>query len=249
VGTEAWTCLVAWWYHGTLQNLGLVHLPPENRAAALHEQLSQVAWAGELEGWLTSPPRYHLVADEAAAAEWAPLFPPERPVQVTHPLPLPDLAQLTARRAAMANGAGIGLMLPEYKARYRQQFIDRLWMRGLGALLMLYVLGVLIYFALNEVAKWRLGNVQDQITGLAPQYTNTLVMKEQVKVLQDQLDMRYAALDCYRAVAESMPTDFQLDSFQFEGGRRLVFVWHRPLRFQREGAGVLRCDPEVRGQQ
>ena len=50
------TALVAWWYGGALQNLALLMLPPTNRPASLKEQLLQMAWAGELEGWLTAPP-------------------------------------------------------------------------------------------------------------------------------------------------------------------------------------------------
>ncbi len=64
--------LVAWWYGKVLRNLGLISLSASERPASLKEQLMQVAWAGELEGWLNSPPRWHLVADAAAAAEWEP---------------------------------------------------------------------------------------------------------------------------------------------------------------------------------
>src|SRR5262245_40845701 len=59
-------CMVAWWYGGVLQNLSIAHLPAgETRATVLQEQLAQATWAGELEGWLTSEPKVHLVADEA----------------------------------------------------------------------------------------------------------------------------------------------------------------------------------------
>jgi hypothetical protein len=223
VGPDPWSCLVAWWYEGTLHNLSLLHLPAsESRGQALQEQFSQMAWSGELEGWLTSPPRYHLVADSETAAAWVPLFLPEQQVEVLPPVPLPELAAMTARRAAAANGAVASLLPPEYSARYRQQFIDRLWMRGIGGVLLVYVFGVLIYFALIEFAKWRLGNVQDQLASLGQSYTNTLQMKEQVKVLQDQLDLQYAALDCYKAIAESLPEELTLDSLNFERGRRIT---------------------------
>jgi hypothetical protein len=67
--------LVAWWYGGVLRNLGLVHLPAgERRGEVLKEQLSQMTWAGELEGWLTSPPRWFLVVDDATAADWQPIL-------------------------------------------------------------------------------------------------------------------------------------------------------------------------------
>jgi hypothetical protein len=65
------SALVAWWYGGVLQNLDLLTLPQSKTAEGLKEQLLQMAWAGELEGWLTSPPEWHLVAD-IAAAQWEP---------------------------------------------------------------------------------------------------------------------------------------------------------------------------------
>jgi len=37
-------------------------------------------------------------------------------------------------------------------------------------------------------------------------------------VLQDQLDLQFAALDCYKAVADNLPTELTLDSFQFASG-------------------------------
>ena len=60
--------LVAWWYGGVLQNLSLITLPAANRPESLKEQLLQMAWAGELEGWLPAPPAWHLVADAPTAA-------------------------------------------------------------------------------------------------------------------------------------------------------------------------------------
>src|ERR1041385_5707550 len=68
------TALVAWWYGGVLHNVDLLTLPPAGpeRPASLRDQLMQMAWAGELEGWLTAPPRWHIVAEEAVAREWEP---------------------------------------------------------------------------------------------------------------------------------------------------------------------------------
>src|SRR6185369_12438002 len=64
--------LVAWWYGGALKDIGLVAFPAAgaDRVTGLRDQLLQMAWAGELEGWLTSPPAWHLVDEGARAAEW-----------------------------------------------------------------------------------------------------------------------------------------------------------------------------------
>lgn len=222
-GAEQASCLVAWWYGETLHNLTLVRLPPtENRGPALQEQLHQMAWSGELEGWLVAPPRIHLVADAETAAAWTPLFTPDQAVTIVAPLSWADLAARTARRVATAKEGVAGLMLPEFVARYRQQFIDRLWMSGVGALVLLYVFGVVVYFGLTEWAKWRLDGLQGELAFKAPKYTNTLQLKAEVKVLQDQLDLRYAALDCYKAVAENLPGEVQLDTLNFERGYKLT---------------------------
>ena len=52
----------------------------------MKEQLAQIVWAGELEGWLTAPPQWHLVADGATAGEWETLLRDGlgEPVEVTH---------------------------------------------------------------------------------------------------------------------------------------------------------------------
>ena len=67
--------LVAWRSDGALRNLCLLVLPPDgDRAKSLKDQLAQLCWAGEMEGWLTEPPRWHLVADPVNAAEWEKLL-------------------------------------------------------------------------------------------------------------------------------------------------------------------------------
>ncbi len=229
IGLDQTSCLVAWWYGETLHNLTLVRLPPtENRGPAFQEQLNQMAWAGELEGWLVTPPRVHLVADAETAAAWTPLFTPEQAVVVVPPLSWADLAGRTARRVATAKNGVAGLMLPEVVARYRQQFMDRLWMSGVGAVLLFYVFGVIVYFGLTEWAKWRLENLQSEVALKAPNYTNTLQLKAEVKVLQDQLDLRYAALDCYKAVADNLPEGVVLDTLNFERGSKLTLFGTAP---------------------
>jgi hypothetical protein len=223
LGGRESACMVAWWYEGVLQNLSVIQLPAdEKRAAVLQELLAQTTWAGELEGWLTSDPKLHLIADEATARAWLPLFDPAQPVEVVAPLPPRELAALTARRAA-ANGTATNLLPPEFSARYKQQFIDRLWMRGLGALLMIYVAGVLVYFGFVQFAAYRYNGIQRQMTALGPTYTNTVRLREELKVLQDTIELQYAALECYQAVAQALPSELTLNNINFERGRKVTF--------------------------
>lgn len=229
VGGNANTCMVAWWYDGVLQNLSIIHLPPdEKRAAAFQEQLAQTVWAAELEGWLTSEPKYHLIADEVAASVWRPLFDLTQTVDVIAPVPPHELAALTARRVAV-NGAATNLLPPEFATRYKQRFVDHLWMRLLGAVVMLYIFGVVIYFGFVQYAKYRFNSVQSQVVALGPTYTNAMQMRERLRVLQDTLELQYAALECYKSVAETLPSELTLKTINFERGRKVTFFGTAPV--------------------
>ncbi len=216
IGNEKNYCLLAWWCGGVLQHVSLIPLPPaEQCAALLKEQLAQTAWAGELEGWLTAPPRVHVVTDNPSAEPWLQQFVTGEAAEVVPSAPAAELATHTIRRLAR-NGASTNLLPPEYTARYRQQFIDRLWMRGLGAVLAVYLMGVAVYFGWVQFAQWRLDQVAEQAALLANSYTNTLQIKAHVNVLQDQIDLQYAALDCWKAVADYLPPEMTLQTLTFD---------------------------------
>ena len=224
LGGQEGTCMVAWWYAGVLQNLSIIHLPAgEARAAGLQEQLAQTTWAGEVEGWMTEPPKIHLMADDTTAAGWLPLFDLTQQVEVVPPMAPQDLAQLTARRVA-ANGSLTNLLPPEYATRYKQQFVDRLWMRGIFSLVLLYIFGVVIYFGFVRFSAYRLDSVQTDSRTLGLEYTNTIRIKEQLRVLQDTIEMQYAALDSYKAVSDTLPPELTLSGLTFERGRKLTIV-------------------------
>jgi hypothetical protein len=113
------------------------------------------------------------------------------------------------------------LLPPEFSARYQQQFIDRLWMRGLGALTLVYMTGVLIYFGALWVLKYNAGKLQDQVSSLSASYTNALQLKERVRILQEQVNLKFAALDCWKAASELLPPELTLTSFSFSKGVKL----------------------------
>lgn len=228
-GAEEQSCLIAWWQGGILRNLSLLHLPKDNRAAFIRDQLAQMAWAGELEGWLTGAAHRHLVADAAVAAEWETSLREnsDAPVTVTPPLPPAQLAALTARRAAQATPR-VPLLPPEYLTRYRQLFVDRIWMRALGAMLVAYLFGTLIYFGALEYLKYQTGGVEQQLSALSGSYTNAIKLREKTRVMQDQLSLQYAALDCWKAAAELLPEDLSLDGLRFEKGKTLTIFGTAP---------------------
>jgi hypothetical protein len=217
--------LVAWWFDGALRNLSLVNLPPPgrgDRVAQVRQQLLQAAWAGELDGWLKTAPTWHLVADDAAAREWEPVLRQalDEPIQIVAPLLAADLTARTASRGARS-GSQASLLPPEFAKRYQQQFVDRLWMRGLLAVSGAYVLGCLVYFALLNWTFHQKDTVQQQVRNLGSSYTNALQLKAKYQVLLDRQELKYAALDCWKLVAELLPERTELRSLNFTDGRKL----------------------------
>jgi len=216
--------LVAWWNRGTLRHLSWLILPPgEDRAPAVKAQLAHLTWAGELEGWLTaSPERWHLVADPVNAADWENTLREAlgEPVTITPPLSPVDLAAQTARRAAAA-GTRATLLPAEFPARYHQQFVDRLWLRGLITTGVLYAIGVVIYLSATQVLAYRTQGVEQQVAALSGSYTNALELKARYEVLKQRAELKYAALDCWKIVAEQLPAGIVLQRFSFADGQKL----------------------------
>jgi hypothetical protein len=215
--------LVACRGDGALRHLSFLLLPSEgDRAKNLKDQLAQLCWAGEMEGWLKAQPQWHLVADTSTASEWENLLASalnER-VPVTPPPPPAELAARTARRATAAAG---GTMLPaDYSIRYHQQFVDRLWLRGLAATGVLYAIGVVIYFCATTVLGYQTRAVEQQVTQLGDSYTNVLELRARYNVLKERQALKFAALDCWKIIAENLPEGLTLQRTSFAGGQRLT---------------------------
>jgi hypothetical protein len=134
---------------------------------------------------------------------------------------------MTATRAAQAGSEG-NLLPAEFSIRYRQQFVDRLWMRGLGAVVALYLIGVLVYFARLELELYRTRAVEDLAAERGPIYTNALQSKAKFQVLKDRQDLKFAALECWKVVAELLPDGVTLDGYNFSEGKRLTLSGSAP---------------------
>ncbi len=217
------TALVAWWYGGRLQGINALTFPAQNDAAeSLKEQLAQMAWAGELEGWLTSMPVWTLVADDETVARWeTPLRKGlDAPIRLLHPTSPVELAARTAKRAAQSDSKS-NLVPAELATRYRNQFFDRLWIRGMFAAGAVYFILVAIYLVVVEVQDYRVGKVEAYVEGLGSSYTNALQLRERFQVLKTREELKFAALDCWKATAELLPETLTLDGFSFAEGRRL----------------------------
>lgn len=230
------SALVAWWCGGSLQNLNLLTRPEIGDAtASFKAQLGQIVWAGELEGWLTGTPAWHLVADETVAAGWEkPLREAlDAPVRVIAPLPPVQLAALTAKRATELD-AKANLLPPEYAKRYQQQFQDRLWLRGLGAVVGLYCVGVMIYGLALFVQNLRTVSVEKKVAAIRHSYTNATELKARYDVLLDRQALKFAALDCWKAVADNLPDGLTLEGFTFADGRKMMLTGNAPAGQDKE---------------
>ena len=193
VGAPGEPALVAWWYGGTVQNLTLVSLPPGlERGPQLRTQIEQIAWAGELEGWLPGPPKVHLVASRSEAGFWEPVFKDAgEQIEIIAPMAGKELAARAAQRCA--GNPSTNLLPPEFATRYRQQFVDGLWMRGFFALLSAYIVAVLIYFGMLYALNIKFNHVKQDLAVQGVAYTNALKDHEQFDILQSRNDLKFAA--------------------------------------------------------
>lgn len=215
--------LVAWWFGGALRSLGLITIPAAgDRAAELKSQIQLLAMAGEVEGWLTGPFTWHLVADPVNATEWETLLRTAtgEPVKVSAPPAPAELAGRTAQRAAAAGG--ISLLPAEFTGRYHQQFIDRLWLRGLAYAGMAYVAFLAVYFCAVAYRGHQVDGVEQQVAAIGNDYTNVVQLKARYAVLAERAQLKYAALDSWQAVAQQLPPGIELQHMSFSDGRRLM---------------------------
>src|SRR5262249_45835627 len=86
----------------------------------------------------------------------------------------------------------------------------------------LYLIGLLIYGVAVGFASYRTGQVEREVAVLGPAYTNVIKLKAQYEILKDRQDLKYAGLNCWKAVAELMPDSITLDSLVFSEGRKLT---------------------------
>ena len=52
-------------------------------------------------------------------------------------------------------------------------------------------------------------------------YTNVMQLKARYDVLKERQDLKYAALDCWKIVAEQLPPNITLQRFSFADGQKL----------------------------
>jgi hypothetical protein len=146
---------------------------------------------------------------------WAPIFQDAgEEIDVVAPMPEAKLAARSAQRCAA--GPATSLLPPEFATRYRQQFVDGLWIRGGVSVLCLYVAGVLIYFGMLYAQNLTYDHVKRDLAGIGQSYTNAMKDSAQLQILEDRSALKFAALDCWRALAENLPESVSLDDMYFD---------------------------------
>ena len=104
--------------------------------------MTRVNWAGELEGWLKEVPEVRLVAPASRRDELETALSRWRGGLVHFQEPVPVEVRAAASATAQLRGAAASLVPIETQARQRRQFVDRLWLQGLGAVGILYLAAV-----------------------------------------------------------------------------------------------------------
>ena len=228
-------CLTVWHYQGSLQAVQLMYLGDgDARPQRLFEQLGQSLWAGEVEGWLTKPPSWHLVGSDSSIAFWQPQFaswagvPPE-----THPaLQEQELAALTARHAGEMP-AEMTMVPPEFTARYRQDLIDRTWMGALFAIAVIYMVAAGCYIGFLEVCRYSLTSAEKSVAAREDgerEYQRYLAKEDS---FQRQANLQKAGIRAFRAAAEKLPADLTLTKLNLQNGKFLTVFGTGPADQQR----------------
>ncbi len=227
--------LAVWHYQGSLQSIHMMHLGDgDSRPQRLFEQLTQTIWAGEVEGWMTQPIQWRLVAPESSLAFWQPQFTAwaNVPPRTFPSLQDEELAALTARHAGNMP-AEMTVVPPDYTARYRQDLIDRTWMGALFAVAVVYMVAVGCYLAFLEFHRFQLAAAEKQVASLQDNEREYQKFLAKEASFQRQASLQKASIRAFRAAAENLPADLTLTKLNLQNGKMLTLFGTAPADQQR----------------
>lgn len=229
-------CFTTWWYGQRLRHVELLHVGEGDAAwREMAEALAKTAWAGETEGWLPQAPAWIIIADATISSLWQSSLSQQlgAPVSVQAAIASPEAAAASARRHR-GTDARINLLPEDYATRYRQQFIDQLWMKGILSIAGVYLVGVLIYLVAVQVLDFQKRALDRQLAAITPSYQRAMELKAKQEVLEEQVRLRFAALDCLKATSELLPEELTLTKFKFEGGMTVLLEGNVPADDQKK---------------
>lgn len=220
-------CLMAWWEHRALQNISSICLGEESQwEEEIGRELVRLRWAGEVEGWGgNDDPDLHLVADTQDQHVWEPLLEKlgDKSINVVPLLDRNELASKSVERLAQDDSFA-NLVPDEQLVQYRQRLTDRLWMRGLGAVIVCYMLLVAVYFGWLQWLEMEKKNFTAQADVLEVNFKESQELDARISVQTQQIGLRYAALDGWLAISETIPEGVVLNSFRFSKGEEFDFT-------------------------
>jgi hypothetical protein len=116
-------------------------------------------------------------------------------------------------------------LLPAERAeRYKQELTDRIWMRAVGALIVVYMMVVACYFGWLQYLSVQKTEIQREVNALKADYDKVKEMRAQIAIQEKQISLRYATLNCMLAAAETLPAELTLSTLDFARGQRLRLV-------------------------
>src|SRR5204862_3997502 len=84
------------------------------------------------------------------------------------------------------------------------------------------------YLAALQYALFRTRGVESQVSALSGSYTNAIQLKARYLLVNDRQALKFAALDCWKVVAELMPESVTLESWNFIDGKKLNLASSAP---------------------
>lgn len=221
-----------WWTNGQLENIDIIYLPSDDTwKQVFAAQLNQVAWAGQIAGWLQTDFHWTLVApaedDEALPiGVWAELL-TSLYGEGTQTKRMTDMELARLNCSLICQGPTANLLPPEFEQKYYQKYIDKLWLQGIMATFLAYLIFCLVYFSGSTIADFQQARAANRLQLLDGDFKTAQKLRAQVELLQLQQTLKFAALDCYRLTAELLPEELKLTRLNFNGDT-LSYVGEAP---------------------
>lgn len=89
------------------------------------------------------------------------------------------------------------------------------------SLLGIWALGMATLFGGLQYQKQRLGRLQTNLEKLTPAADNARMVRERVRILQQYIERKYSALECFREIADLLPPGITLKSMNYRKAKNL----------------------------
>ncbi|HIL69968.1 MAG TPA: hypothetical protein EYG38_08985, partial [Verrucomicrobia bacterium] len=218
------SCVITWWNQGILVNVNLIPLPDSGDwVEYLLNKIKEASWAGEMEGWLNLDSLWTIVVDESTRDDWQPLIDqlPNQSTLCIAPLSDTELSTRAARNTT-GNQERDDLLPEDYRNRNKQRFIDRIWISSLGVTIALYLMGVFIFYGINQFRDMNFRSMDKRIAELKPQFEKSKRTQEEIHLIQNQINLKKAGIDTLTTMSELLPASLQLTSFRLSKGETLT---------------------------